>query len=121
MAATSILLERLLDAWSNRFRIDVIPSFTSEPRIGNTILIANLSGNPITLYSLAFFYKEGNWPRTEKRYIWSTEEDLMNLRIEPSDSRTLTFAEADHFSWQGRKIFVELHFVGRKPFVKKLQ
>lgn len=119
--STLLTIPKLLETWSNRFQIDVTHVFRSDPRMGNEIHIRNLSGKPIMLEYLELYYQEDSWPRTKKRYFWSPEDSLLNLRVEPTDNKVLTFSEAGHFSWgKGQKIFVKLYFVGRKAIVKRV-
>ena len=119
--STLLAVPKLYEFWSNRFQIDVSHVFRGDPEMGNEIHIRNLSGKPIILEYLELYYQQGHWPRRKMNYFWSPEDSLLNLKIESADNKVLTFCKADHFSWgSGRRIYVRLYFVGKKPIVKKL-
>lgn len=119
--STLLAIAKLYESWTSRFQVDVTHIFRCDASIGNDIHITNLSGKPIMLEYLELYYLTGRWPRMEKKYFWSPEDSLLNLRIEPTEKKVLTFSEADHFSWgSGKKIFIKLYFVGKKPIVKRV-
>lgn len=121
--STLLAIVKLWELWRDRFRLEIGYSFTSEAQIGNTVLIRNLSGKPIILSFWEVLYSGGHWPRRKFEAIAYPNHDSGDRRIEPHSTLELHFAEQDYFSsshkaLKGRRIFIRLHVVGRKPILK---
>lgn len=120
-----LALVKLWELWSNRFRVDIGHNFTSNPEIGNEILIRNLSSNPIILEYWELHYCSRWWPFRKLEEFESPGPDTSDIQIQPHSSKTLSFLEQYHFSWsaktlKGRKIYIKLYIAGRRPFFKKV-
>jgi len=119
--STLLAIPSLREAWSNRFQIDVSYVFRGDPGVGNVVHIRNLSGKPIILEYFELSCIEGFWPKRKIRYFESPEDELLNLRIEPAGNEVLNFSEGYHFPWgKGKRVYIKLYFVGKKPVVKRL-
>jgi hypothetical protein len=107
----------------DRFRLDVSYSFTSSERIGNEVLIRNLSVRPIILSYWELLYCSGRWPRRKFQSIAHPDHDEGDSRLEPHTTLTLHFADEDYFtsdleSLNGRRIYIRIHIAGRKPVLR---
>lgn len=123
--STLLALVKLFELWRDRFRIDVGCNLTSEPEIGNEILVRNLSAKPIILSYWQLLHGSGVWPFRKFSEFESPGPDARDIKIEPHSSETFSFAEAYHFDWRkkslkGRKIYIRLYVVGRRPVLKKV-
>ncbi|MCE1240492.1 MAG: hypothetical protein LWW83_11270 [Azonexaceae bacterium] len=123
--STLLAIVKLWELWRDRFRLEVGYNFAGNAEVGNTILIRNLSGKPIILSFWEVLYVSGYWPRRKFEDIAYPDHDSGDRRIESHSTLELHFAEQDYFSWghkalKGRKIFIRLHFAGRKPILKKV-
>lgn len=123
--STLLAIVKLWELWRDRFRIDIGHSFTSEPELGNEIFVRNLSANPIILEYWALHHVSGFWPFRKFSEFESPGPDACDIRIEPHSSQSFTFNGQYHFGWsekslQGRKIYMRLYIVGRRPVYKKV-
>tara|TARA_R110000851_G_C13083120_1_gene565998 strand:- start:1265 stop:1684 length:420 start_codon:yes stop_codon:yes gene_type:complete len=119
---SSILgLIKIKEAWSNRFKIEIISMFRSDPDYGNDIVIQNLSGKAVLLNYMELFYKkDGFLPFKKEIELWSPEDELLNSKIESQSNKPFTFALGDHFTTESKTIYVRLYFAGNKEIVKKV-
>jgi hypothetical protein len=114
--STVLAFLKIYEYWSNRFRIEVSPVFRSIPEIGNDININNLSSKPVLLeYMELYVINDG-----KEKCIWSPEDSLINVRIEPYDTKTFNFSEADYFGWDKKPVYIRLYFAGKKQITKTL-
>ena len=123
--STLLAMVKLWETWRDRFQIDVGCNLTSSPEIGNEIFIRNLTGRPAILSYWELFYCSGSWPFRKYSEISSPGPDAYDLRVDAHSSTTLGFSEADHFEWgektlKGKKIYIRLHFAGRRPVLRKV-
>lgn len=123
--STLLAVVKLFELWRDRFRIDVGYGFSGDAHQGNDIHIRNLSGNPVILAYWELFYRPHFWPLQKDIYIDSPEACAYDLKIEPHSSKTFNFSDQEHFSWgresmKGHKIYIRLHFAGRRSFIKKV-
>jgi hypothetical protein len=122
---TLLAVVKFWELWNNRFRIEVSYNFASNPDIGNTILIRNLTGVPIILSFFEILYGSGYWPYQKFEDIVYPENAVRDHKIESHSTLELLFTRENHFSWnnnalKGRKIYVRLHIAGRKPILKPI-
>ncbi|WP_274062040.1 hypothetical protein [Vibrio parahaemolyticus] len=118
--STILFVLKLYEVWGQRFKIEVSSITRSCADQGHDISIKNLSAKPVLLEYLELYSKKGWLPFSKESYIWSPEDSWLNARIEPSDKKVYNFNQGNYFSLSGKKVYVRLHFAGRKPFVKKV-
>jgi hypothetical protein len=120
------ILEQL---WTGRTRIDVGGlSTTSDPNIGNEIVIRNLSGTPviITYWELVWQHRHwGRWKRSRCIDLGHVTDGLFgDMKLDGHSSTTLEFCEFDYFrpDLEGRdQIYIRVHIAGRRwPIVRKV-
>ena len=122
--STVLAAATLFEFWRRRFRIDVDPHLRSLPELGNTIFVRNLSGHTVVLTYWELIWSSKRWPRFEpSRCI--EPEDPRDIPIAAGSSRALEFAGPDHFRWDrkalaGRKIYLRLHFAGKRTVVREV-
>lgn len=121
-ALSSILaLIKIIEVWGSRFKIEISYMFRSDPDYGNEISIQNLSGKSVLLTYMELFYKkDGIWPFKESISLWSPEDELITSKIESQSSKSFCFAQGDHFTTEGKTIYIRLYFAGKKEIVKKV-
>jgi hypothetical protein len=118
-----LALAKLLELWRDRFQIEISFNFTSNPEIGNEILVRNLSSRTFILAHWELLYGAGRWPARRFTPLASRDYDVGDLRVESHSTHTLQFSDADHFDWgvdalKGRRIFIQLHIAGRRPILR---
>lgn len=123
--STLLAVVRLGELWRDRFRVEVGYSFNSLPDEGNRAMIRNLSGRPLILTYWELLYGAGAWPRREFEPSQSPEYDHEDMRIDPHSTRTLKFANGEHFDWgvnalKGRSIWLRRHVAGRRPILRRV-
>lgn len=121
--STLLALVKLYELWQNRFRVEVGCVFTSDESIGNEVLIRNLSNRPLIITYWELLYCSGRWPHTKFESFESAEFDDGDDRLDPNETRTLSFSEANYFATtpkalKGRRIYIRLYFAGRKSIIR---
>ncbi|MCH8839968.1 MAG: hypothetical protein IH831_04695 [Planctomycetes bacterium] len=112
---------KLWESWNQRFRIEIGRFLTSDPQIGNEIFVRNLAHNPIILSDWEILSREGRWPFQRYSTLCSREIGDGDSRIEANSTLTFKFQELNHFDWgSGRRIFIRLHFSGKRPILRKI-
>ena len=122
--STILGLLKVKEVWQKRFRIDIVPYFTSDSQRGNEIIIRNLGGEPIILTHWELLWVSGRRPLWKKVPFRSPEEVATDVRIDERSSHKLRFVEEDHFVWnptalRGRKIYIHLWFAGRRRVIMR--
>lgn len=123
--STLLAFIKLWEVWKSRFRVDIGHNFTSEPSIGNNILVRNLSSDPIILEYWELHYGSRLWPFRKYEEFESPGPDARDIQIQPHSSYKFSFTDQYHFNWspkalKGRKIYIKLYIAGRSPFYKKV-
>jgi len=121
--STLLALIKLWELWRDRFQVEVSRNFTSNPEIGNEVLIRNLSGRTFILAYWELLYGTGRWPARRFSPLVSPDYDEGDQSIEPQSTYTLQFRDDRDFDWgvsalNGRRIFIRLHIAGRRPIVR---
>ncbi len=116
---------KLWEVWQARFQIDVVANLTGSEEVGNTVSIRNLTGKPVILGYWEILRVSGRWPFRREKCLVSPDEYASDSSIAAHATLPLSFREADHFPWgpvslQGDRIFIRLHFAGRRPILRKL-
>jgi len=117
LLSTILCVVKLSEVWKERFNIEVDRILRGCADMGHDIGIKNLSSKPVLLEYMEIYSKKGRWPFRKRNYIWSPEDSWLNSRIEPHDTKVYNFSQGEYFPWSGRKVYIRLHFAGRKPFV----
>ncbi|MCT8318775.1 hypothetical protein [Xanthomonas translucens] len=123
--STLLAVVKLLELWQNRFRVEAGGYFTSNENIGNEVLVRNLSSHPIIITHWELIYCSGRWPHRKFESFESAEYDHGDYKLDPHATRSLIFSDANYFATspealKGRRIYIRLHFAGRKSMVKLL-
>ncbi len=123
--STLLAVVKLWEIWRDRFQIEVGYNLTGSPEIGNDLFIRNLTTRPAILCYWELLFCSGLWPFRKYSEISSPGPDAYDLRIDAHSSVTLGFSGCEHFGWSekalnGRKIYIRLHFAGRRPFLRKI-
>jgi hypothetical protein len=121
--STLLAAIKVWEVWRDRHRINVAYSFATDEAIGNTITIQNLAGRPLILSYWELLYGTGTWPLWNFEAMLWPDHDHGHQKIEAYSAYPLNFSEENHFDWRskalkGRKIYIRLHFAGRKPIVR---
>jgi hypothetical protein len=116
---------KLWEVWQARFRVEVVASLTGSEEIGNTVSIRNLAGKPAILGYWEILRISGRWPFWKEKCLVSPDEGARDTSIAPHSTLSLPFIEGDHFAWgpaalQGDRIFMRLHFAGRRPILREV-
>ena len=107
-------LFKLREAWEKRqLRVEVDGMFTSDADTGHRIDIRNLGTTAIILRHWQVVSMRGWWKFRQESRIEEAEFDAGDIRIAAMDSHSLHFAEADHFPYVDRTIWIRLHVAGR--------
>lgn len=122
--STFLAAVRVWEMWRDRFQIDIGYNFTSNPDIGNEIIIRNLSARPAILSYWQVLYGSGTWPFRKYSAI-DSELEINDIRLEPHSSTTLSFSEESNFSsshshLKGRKIYMRLCFAGKRSILRQI-
>lgn len=125
LLSTALAVVRLGEVWQARFRVEVVPSFAGSKELGNTVSIRNLAGKPVILGYWEVLKISGHWPFQKERCLVSPDEYVRDSSIPAHAALSLSFSEQDHFEWgsgslQGDRLFIRLHFAGRRPILRKL-
>ncbi len=120
LLSTILFVLKLYEVWGQRFQIEVSSITRSCVDLGHDISIKNLSSKPVLLEYLELYSKKRWHPFSKHSYIWSPEDSWLDARIEPFGKKVYNFNQGDYFSLSGKKVYIRLHFAGRKPFVKKV-
>lgn len=104
--------------------LSIKTQLTSNPEIGNTVLLLNSSANPINIYCFNLVWLERDWLRWAPapwRRISSTDSPLdfeyCDITVPPRGQHSLLFGESYHFHWGVRlrhDIYLQLWLVGRR-------
>jgi hypothetical protein len=121
--STLLALAKLWELWRDRFQVEVSGNFTSNPEIGNEVLVRNLSGRTLILTYWELLYGTGHWPARRLSPLESPDYDEGDRSIEPHSTHTLRFCDDNYFdsgvsALNGRRIFIRLHIAGRRPVVR---
>jgi hypothetical protein len=108
----------------SRLDLSAISNLTSDPEIGNDILVQNASGTPASVYylDLAWVKPTGRfWRPHWLRKIESSDSPLLdsycNIPIPPHGQKSFHFSHGDYFTWgSGLKydIYLRLWLVGAR-------
>ncbi|TIL40233.1 hypothetical protein [Mesorhizobium sp.] len=127
LLATLLAALRFYEAWRARQRLQATHDFTSDPNIGNEVIVINISGTPVMVNYWVLEWSKRRWWR--KRQVVSTiepEHGGGSFTISPHSRYALGFADADYFDWgyktrPGQKLWIKLHIAGRrKPVLLKV-
>lgn len=123
--STILAFLKIWDIWANRFRVDIGYDFASQPSQGHVIFIRNLSSKPIILQYWELHLCSNWWPFRKFEYFESPSLDIGDDKIEPYSSKKMSFKDQNYFRLsddviRGRKIYIKIYIVGRKPFYKKV-
>ena len=120
--STVLALFKIREEWEKRqLRIEVDGTFTSSAEIGHRIDVRNLGATAIILTHWQVVSMRGWWLFRKAIPMEQAEFDAGDIRIGAMDSHSLRFAEADHFSYVGRKIWIRLYVAGRnRPELRKV-
>ena len=123
--STLLAFLKIHDIWNNRFRIVVAYKFTSDPELGNEIIIRNLSSKPAILEHWELYHCTNRLFFKRLQSFESASFDIQDIQIQPHSSKTLSFTGPNYFSsspkiLKGRAIYIKLFIVGKKPFLKKV-
>ncbi len=120
--ATVLALFKLREEWEKReLRLDVGGTFTSSVEIGHRIDVRNLGSTPIILTHWQVVGSRGWWMFRKLRPIEAADFDAGDIRIGAMESHSLHFAEARHFAYVGRRIWIRLYVAGRtRPELHKV-
>lgn len=123
--STILAAVKIWEAWQGRFHIDIGHSSTSDPEVGNLIIVRNLASRPIIVTYWELLTIKGRGPfRTETCLRWA-QPDSEDSRIEAHQSLALRFSEQDHFEWGVRAaahghLCIRLHIAGRRPILRRV-
>ena len=122
LLSTVLGLFKIREEWNKRqLRVEVEGMFTSNVEIGHRIDVRNLGSTPIILKYWQVVSVRGWWLFRKVTPIEEAEFDAGDLRIGAMDSHSLHFAEAYHFPYVGRKIWIRLYVAGRsRPELRKV-
>jgi len=123
--STVLAVVKLREVWQARFRVEVKASLTASEEAGNTVSIRNLAGKPLILGYWEVLRISGRWPFRKEECLVSPDEYACDCSIAAHSALPLYFTEQDHFDWgpgslQGDRLFIRLHFAGRRPILRKL-
>jgi len=105
-----------------RLGLSVKPALTSDPEIGNDIVVLNASNTPANIYFLDLVWLDRRWfrrlPGFRKVVNCESPIDLnRNITVPPHGQGTISFSEADYFAWGAalkEDIYLRLWLVGRR-------
>lgn len=124
--STLLAIVKLFELWRDRFRVEISYNFTGSESIGNEVLIRNLSNRPLILTHWELLYCSSHWlGRRGFEPLASADFDSCDHRLEPYGTHILHFSDQNYFSWghktlKGRRIFIRLHFAGRRPMLRQV-
>ena len=124
--STLLASVKFYEIWQARTQIEVSYSFTSNPEIGNEVIIRNLSNKPILITYWELFWQHRNWGKLITDDGTFPDYDYKDKKLDAHSSTSIHFAESDHFGWGAKalgknKIFIHLHIAGKnKPIRKKV-
>ncbi len=124
--STILAFVKFWEIWQNRIKIEVSYNFTSNPDIGNLVIIRNLSSTPIIITYWELLWCKWGWFCRKPADNIGPDEFNEDLKLSGHSSTKLTFLERDHFDWSSsalgkNKIYLRLHVAGKaRPILKKV-
>lgn len=123
--STVLAVLRIWELWKNRVSVEVSHNFTSDPDIGNEVIIRNLTGTPVLVKYWELVWARRRWPKLQQSARMTPDERFADLQIPPHDSIKLPFRHGEHFDWgpraqAGNSIYLRLHVAGKKRPIMKL-
>ena len=118
LLSTILAVIKVWETWQKRMRLQTGYNFTSDPDIGNEVIIQNPSDTPVMISYWELLWARRSWPKLRSTNGRFPDEGRCDITIAPHSSHTLRFVGEDH--WDGRpdggqKLFLRLHIVGRRP------
>ena len=122
LLSTVLGVVKLREEWEKRqLRVEVDGMFTSNVEIGHRIDVRNLGSTAIILKHWQVVSIRGWWLFRKVSPIEEAEFDAGDTRIGAMDSHSLHFAEAYHFPYVDRAIWIRLYVAGRtRPELRKV-
>jgi hypothetical protein len=123
LLSTALAGVKLREVWQARFRVEVVACLTGSEELGHTVLVRNLAGNPVILGYWEVVRISGRWPFQKEVCLVSLDEHATDSSIAAYSTLSLSFREQDQFPWapaslEGDRIFIRLHFAGRRPCLR---
>jgi hypothetical protein len=125
--STALAAIKIWEVFRDRSRLIVSYSFDSRPEVGNTVILANPSKNPVMIEYFQLFWKRRTW-FSSKTYENDPHIDPefgeCNITIAPYSKYNLRFCDEDYFDWKcpvdaEAKLYIRLYIVGqRRPVIK---
>ena len=118
--STLLAIAKLWELWRDRFRVSVSYQLTSDREEGNELFIRNLAQHPVILSYWEVVWVSRYWPFRKFSTLVEPFHLIRDIRIEAHSTFTLEFRNEDYFDWgvdalNGRRIYIRLHFAGRRP------
>ncbi|MDE2905913.1 MAG: hypothetical protein OXQ28_07490, partial [Acidobacteriota bacterium] len=114
--ATALAIRNL---WRTRFRVAATLTYRSDLDLGNEVLITNLGHTPVTLHYWEILFLTRRWPRhRQARLPISPEDEILSRRLPPGDTCRLIFQGSHHFDLSAQRVYIKLHFAGRRPTLR---
>lgn len=122
--STLLATVKFLEFWQARTKIDISYSFTSDPEIGNEIIIRNLGNKPILIAYWELFWQHRHWGKLITEDGTFPDYDFKDMKLDAHSSTYIQFLGSDYFGWGAKKlgknkIFIHLHIAGRNKSVRK--
>lgn len=125
LVSTLLAGVKLWEAWRARFRVEVVASLTGSEDLGHTVSVRNLASKPVILGYWQILRISGRWPFQKEKCLVSPGENANDTSIPAHSALSLCFRDEEHFAWgpaslKGDRIFIRLHFAGRRPMLRKV-
>lgn len=121
--STALAGIKIWEVWRDRFQIELDYSFTTSSDHGSHISIHNPSARTLILKHCELLYGDQKASQRRLEHADSGDFDDPPRAIAPYATLDLHFDEERHFSWgadflNGRRIYLRMHFAGRKPVLQ---
>lgn len=122
--STSLAVIKFVEMWKQRFRVVATYQFTSDPNIGNEVILTNLAAKPVLVsyWTLEWTVRRLCFLR---RVVDEIEPEDMGgrLTIPPHGDIPLLFREFDHFAWSPvsrpkQRLYIRLNLAGRRKPIR---
>ncbi|MCC6467853.1 MAG: hypothetical protein IT563_05995 [Alphaproteobacteria bacterium] len=122
--ATALAVIRIYEfVQDRRLRLDLVAALNTDEQIGHKLVLLNASKTPTNAHYMDLVWVERRWftrlvPAMGRvvSVEWCPDGEPCNVTVPANSQRTLTFDQADHFSWGAgieHDLYLRLWLVGR--------
>jgi hypothetical protein len=100
-----------------RTPVEAISVLRDHVELGHDVMLVNTSNEPILIYSFDVVDAAKRGDETKNfDYVFRLEDEILNVRLEPKESKMFNFCEGDFFPMKASngKYFIRVSLAGQK-------